>query len=88
VTASAPFHLLTNAEVFAPEPLGRCSVLVAGERVLYVGKEGPALGGLDVTEHDCGGRRLVPGLVDAHVHVTGAAARQGPTPRRGPCFAR
>jgi beta-aspartyl-dipeptidase (metallo-type) len=74
----APLDLLLDAEVYAPEPLGRRSVLVGGGRVLYVGKERPALGGLDVRVTELAGRPLVPGLVDAHVHVTGGGGEAGP----------
>lgn len=70
--------LLTNADVFAPEPLGRRHVLVGGERVLALLATEPSLGGLDVETADLGGRRLVPGLIDAHVHVTGGGGEAGP----------
>ena len=70
--------LLTNADLYAPEAVGRRHVLVGGERVLAVLATEPSLGGLDVDVLDLGGRRLVPGLVDAHVHVTGGGGEAGP----------
>src|SRR2546423_1177502 len=46
-------HLLRNAELYDPEPRGRAHLLVAGERVVWVGTEVPALpASLGVTEHD------------------------------------
>ena len=73
----APLTLLLDAEVFAPEPLGRQAVLVGGGRVLHVGAA-PSLAGVDAETVDLGGARLVPGFVDAHVHVTGGGGEAGP----------
>ena len=72
-----PLHLLLNADVFAPDPLGPQHVLIGGGRILYVGGEQPQLAGLDVEVTDLEGRRLIPGLVDAHVHVTGGGGEAG-----------
>ena len=70
--------LLRNAEVFAPEPLGIRHVLVGGGRVLWVGGELPDLPATLGTEViDLEGRRLLPGLIDAHVHVTGGGGEAG-----------
>ncbi len=77
--------LLRGAEVYAPAPLGRVDVLIAGERILAVGPSLPALPpALGVVEVDLGGRRLVPGLIDAHVHVTGGGGESGPASRVPP----
>jgi beta-aspartyl-dipeptidase (metallo-type) len=76
-TVAAPLDLLVDAEVYAPEPLGRCCVLVGGGRILHVGDR-PAISGLDVREWDLAGRAVIPGLVDAHVHVTGGGGEAGP----------
>ena len=73
-----PFALLTNAEIFAPEALGLCHVLVCGERVAWIGQEIPSLpGALEVKTRDLDGRRLVPGLVDCHAHLTGGGGEAG-----------
>jgi beta-aspartyl-dipeptidase (metallo-type) len=68
--------LLLNAELYDPEPRGRVHLLVGGERVLWVGREVPVVG-VPVEEHDLGGRRVIPGLVDCHVHLPAAAVRRG-----------
>ncbi|HEX9950352.1 MAG TPA: beta-aspartyl-peptidase [Rubricoccaceae bacterium] len=70
--------VLVDADVYAPEPLGRRCVVVAGERVVAITDAPPRLDGLTVETVDVGGRRLVPGLVDAHVHVTGGGGEAGP----------
>lgn len=75
--------LLLNAELFDPEPRGRVHLLVGGERVLWVGREVPAVG-VPVEEHDLGGRRVIPGLIDCHVHLTGGGGEAGPETRVPP----
>jgi beta-aspartyl-dipeptidase (metallo-type) len=70
--------LLTNGEVFAPEPLGRRHVLVDGGRVLWIGESEPEVpSSFPVETVDLGGRRLIPGLVDCHVHLTGGGGEGG-----------
>ena len=75
---SPALTVLVDADVYAPEPLGRRCVVVAGERVVAITETPPRLSGLAVETVDVGGRRLVPGLVDAHVHVTGGGGEAGP----------
>ena len=81
MASSAPLHLLLNADVFAPEHLGRRHVLVGGGQVLYISELGdeekPVVKGPEIEEIDLEGKRLIPGLVDAHVHVTGGGGEAG-----------
>jgi beta-aspartyl-dipeptidase (metallo-type) len=75
-------ELLRNAELYDPEPRGRASLLVAGEKIVWVGNEAPALPrGLGVVDHDLAGRRVIPGLIDSHVHLTGGGGEAGPQTR-------
>src|ERR671921_368670 len=76
--------LLLNAELYDPEPRGRMHLLVGGERVLWVGREVPSVAGVQVEEHDLGGRRVIPGLIDCHVHLTGGGGEAGPETRVPP----
>ena len=76
--SSPALTVLVDADVYAPEPLGRRCVVVAGERVVAITDVPPRLDGLTVETVDIGGRRLIPGLVDAHVHVTGGGGEAGP----------
>ena len=77
--------LLRNAELYDPAPLGRRHLLVAGETVLWVGRDVPALDrALEVQELDLGGRRVIPGLIDGHVHLTGDGGEAGPETRVPP----
>jgi len=74
--------LIRNADVFAPRPLGVSSLLVGGGRILWIGvgsdlPELPAALQAGSAVLDLGGRRLIPGLVDGHVHVTGGGGEAG-----------
>ena len=72
------FDLILNAEVYAPEPLGRRHLLVCAGKIVYVGEAVPVLDeALGVRTTDLEGRRLMPGLIDAHVHVTGGGGEAG-----------
>ncbi len=68
--------LLRNAEVFAPEPLGRRDVLVAGGRIEAISEHMPSIS-IDHEVIDAAGLRVIPGLIDAHVHVTGGGGESG-----------
>ncbi|MGB0951804.1 MAG: beta-aspartyl-peptidase [Planctomycetota bacterium] len=73
--------LLHDADVFAPEALGRRDLLLGGGRILGIGAVGaldqslPADAPLEVV--DLQGARLIPGLVDIHAHITGGGGEDG-----------
>jgi beta-aspartyl-dipeptidase (metallo-type) len=76
--SSAPLILLRNADVFAPEPLGRRQLLLGGGRILWIGAESdPTPIGLPLEVVDLAGARLLPGFIDGHVHVTGGGGEGG-----------
>jgi beta-aspartyl-dipeptidase (metallo-type) len=76
----ADLLVLRNADVHAPEPLGRRDLLIGGGRVLAIEERiEERLPG--VTTLDLEGRRLVPGFVDSHVHLTGGGGESGPASR-------
>ena len=77
--------LLRNAELYDPAPQGRRHLLVAGDRVVWVGRDIPALDrALRVEDVDLRGRRVIPGLIDGHVHLTGGGGEAGPHTRVPP----
>lgn len=62
--------LIKNAEVYAPEYLGRKDVLICNEKIECVEDSIDGLPAVcDVM--DVRGMALIPGLIDQHVHVTG-----------------
>jgi beta-aspartyl-dipeptidase (metallo-type) len=78
-------ELLRNAELYDPEPQGRSHLLIGGERVLWRGKDLPQLSAsLGVKDRDLEGRRVIPGLIDGHVHLTGGGGEAGPHTRVPP----
>ena len=78
-------ELLKNADLYDPEPRGRAHLLIGGERILWVGRELPSLpASLGVQERDLEGRRVIPGLIDIHVHLTGGGGEAGPHTRVPP----
>ena len=79
------FELITNASVFAPAALGIRHVLVCAGKIAYIGERIPQLDdALDVNVTDLDGARLVPGLIDAHTHLTGGGGEAGPSTRVPP----
>jgi beta-aspartyl-dipeptidase (metallo-type) len=68
--------LIRNAEVFAPEPLGRREVLIAGSRVAGISDSVDIRGDLlEVVDAD--GLWLLPGFVDALTHPCGGGGEGG-----------
>ena len=62
--------LVKNAEVYAPEYLGKKDVLICGRRIEQIQD---TIGALPVECRmlDAAGKLLTPGLIDQHVHITG-----------------
>jgi isoaspartyl dipeptidase IadA len=78
-------ELLRNAELYDPAPRGRADLLIAGERIVWIGRDAaPIPRPYNVRETDLGGRRVIPGLVDGHVHLTGGGGEAGPHTRVPP----
>jgi len=69
--------LLSNARVFAPEDLGIRHLLIGAGRILAISDKKDELSASVATEFDLQGRRLVPGFIDGHAHVTGGGGEAG-----------
>jgi beta-aspartyl-dipeptidase (metallo-type) len=60
-------------------------LLVAGETIVWVGTELASLPAeLKVKQRDLDGRRVIPGFIDGHVHLTGGGGEAGPHTRVPP----
>jgi beta-aspartyl-dipeptidase (metallo-type) len=80
--------LIRRAEVYAPEALGVCDVLVAGGVVAAIGPHlSPPPSDWPVEVVDASGLRLVPGLIDVHAHITGGGGEGGAHTRVTPVAA-
>lgn len=69
--------LIKKCRVFAPDDKGICDVLVAGEKVVRVAPDLVPLGNWDIQTIDGKGKLLLPGFIDAHVHIAGAGGEGG-----------
>ena len=68
--------LVKNAEVYAPVFLGKKDVLIAGGKIEHIADE------IEVPKVPCevidaANLKLIPGLIDQHVHVTGGGGEGG-----------
>ena len=71
-------HLLRNVHVYAPEDLGLCHVMVAAGKIVSVSQDVPKIGkDLLASDTDYAGKKLIPGLIDGHAHITGGGGETG-----------
>lgn len=74
--------LVHNADVFAPDPLGKKDILLADRRIAAIKDPGEiSLEGVDARHLDGSGFWMLPGLIDPHVHILGGGGEGGPTTR-------
>lgn len=73
--------LLRDAELFDPTPRGRCDLLLGGGELLAVGAGLEAPRGVQTDVVELGGARVIPGLIDGHVHLAGGGGESGPASR-------
>ncbi|WP_372626083.1 beta-aspartyl-peptidase [Arsukibacterium sp.] len=70
--------LIKNAELFAPQPLGKLDVVIAGGRIAAIGNDFNLAGSnLPVTVIDGSDYYLTPGFVDSLVHFIGGGGEGG-----------
>lgn len=73
--------LFKNCEVYTPDYIGKKDVLIAGTKIIAIENEIDKIE-ISLTENiDATGLKLVPGLIDAHVHIAGAGGEGGPATR-------
>lgn len=64
------FTLIRNAHVFAPKDLGIQDVLIVNRKIAML-EHHLDISGIPYQTYDLAGKRLIPGLIDSHVHITG-----------------
>lgn len=73
--------LFKNAQVYSPYFSGKKDVLVAGKSIIAIKDLIQLSDNLSVKIIDCMDLLLIPGLIDAHVHITGGGGEGGPASR-------
>jgi beta-aspartyl-dipeptidase (metallo-type) len=73
--------LLKGCRVYAPEFLGEKDVLIAGGRIEALAEGLQPARGCATEIIDGKSLRLLPGLIDSHVHIAGAGGEGGPASR-------
>jgi len=73
--------LLKNCTVFSPDPIGKKDILVGGGQILAIEDKIDPLGFKGIKTIDTQGQIVIPGLIDAHVHIAGAGGEGGPSSR-------
>jgi beta-aspartyl-dipeptidase (metallo-type) len=73
--------LFKDCEVYAPGKLGKKDVLIAGNKIIAIQDEIAPPAGLNVEVIPGNNLRMIPGLIDSHVHIAGAGGEGGPASR-------
>lgn len=68
--------ILKGGEVYAPEKLGKKDILVVNRQIVAI-EDSIDLKELSPVIIDAGGRKVCPGFIDQHVHVTGGGGQFG-----------
>lgn len=75
------WELLKNAKLYCPEYSEKSDVLIVGKSIAAIGND------LELPDYaegevvDLQGKTLVPGFIDAHVHICGGGGEAGPASR-------
>ena len=74
--------LIKNGNVIAPDILGKKDILCINGKIMKIADHIDTEGlPFDIEIIDAGGRNVVPGMIDQHVHVTGGGGEKGFTSR-------
>lgn len=62
--------LIKNVEVYSPKYIGKKDVLISGEKIVLI-EDSLEFDNYRIKIIDGNGKKLVPGFIDQHVHITG-----------------
>jgi beta-aspartyl-dipeptidase (metallo-type) len=75
--------IIKKAELFQPRYLGKKDILIAGGKIIAIENDidinWPK--SFEIVIIDGSGKKVIPGLIDAHVHIAGAGGEGGPATR-------
>ena len=74
---SSNLTLIRNAHIYGPKDLGVQDVLLGGGRILKIAANLPVQTEYGVEVIEAEGKILMPGLIDAHVHILGGGGEGG-----------
>jgi len=69
--------LIKNAEVYAPEYLGKNDVLITADKIGYIQDNIEIGKQIEIEMINAEGKLLVPGFIDSHVHILGGGGEGG-----------
>lgn len=68
--------LLKNADMYLPKHIGKRDILISGSQIAYVADSiSSDIPNTEVV--DLKGKKVIPGLIDQHVHITGGGGEGG-----------
>lgn len=70
-------YLIKNVSIYTPEAIGVKDLLIGGEKILKIGDNLPVESAYGIEVIDGTGKVLIPGLIDAHVHILGGGGEGG-----------
>ena len=75
--------LIQQAKVYSPELLGKKDILIGGDKILFIKDkiDVSSLNNINIQIIDGRSKIIIPGLIDAHVHIAGAGGEGGPATR-------
>ncbi len=74
--------IIRGGTLFSPTSLGKRDVLLAGGRIEAVAEPGAVVcGGFPANVIEAGGKTVLPGFIDPHVHILGGGGEGGPATR-------
>lgn len=73
--------LLIGGHVYAPEDLGNQDILIAGDKIAAIGKNLEISESVEIDRINIDGKKVTPGFIDLHVHITGGGGEAGPASR-------
>jgi beta-aspartyl-dipeptidase (metallo-type) len=68
-------RIIKNAEVYSPQHLGRKDILIGGDKIFAI-EDKIEITSVPVDIIGAQGKIVTPGLIDQHVHLTGAGGKQ------------
>ena len=72
------WKLIKNAILYTPMPSGKKDILIVGDEIAAIDEELDLPSYIQGEVYDLEGNILVPGFIDAHVHLCGGGGEAGP----------